>query len=140
MLLLGFILCGILCAFWTCLAIFFPMLGNFSTIIYSNIFLDSFSSSSGTLISQKLVWLTLPQGSLRLSSYLCIFSLYSALWQLFLPSWLPSYLFFFLLQLFQCIFHFSYCVVHNCLFFSSTSLLYISCIFSIHGSILFLRS
>jgi len=53
---------------------------------------------------------------------------------------LTSILFFFLLQLFQCIFHFSYCVVHHCLFFSSTSLLDISCIFSIHGSILFLRS
>ena len=41
--LLGFILYGILCASWTWVAISFPMLGKFSTIISSNIFSGSFS-------------------------------------------------------------------------------------------------
>ena len=34
MLLLGFILCGILCAFWTCLAIFFPVRDFFNNNIF----------------------------------------------------------------------------------------------------------
>ena len=52
MFLLGFILYSILCASWTWLTIYFPILGKFSTIISSNIFSDPFffSSSSGTLI------------------------------------------------------------------------------------------
>ena len=43
MFLLGFILPGTLCASWTWVAISFPMLGNFSTIISSNIFSVPFS-------------------------------------------------------------------------------------------------
>ena len=46
MFLLGFILYGIICASWTQVAISFPMLGKFSTIISSNIFSGSFSLSS----------------------------------------------------------------------------------------------
>ena len=59
--LLGFILCGTLCASWTWLTISFSMLGKFSTIISSNIFsyLFFFSSSSGTPIIQMLVHLIL---------------------------------------------------------------------------------
>ena len=41
--LLGFILPGTLCASWTWVAISFPMLGNFSAIISSNIFSGPFS-------------------------------------------------------------------------------------------------
>ena len=41
--LLGFILYGTRCASWTWVAISFPMLGKFSTIISSNIFLGPFS-------------------------------------------------------------------------------------------------
>ena len=44
-LLLGFIMPGTLCASWTWLTIFFPMLGKFSAIISSNIFSDHFSLS-----------------------------------------------------------------------------------------------
>ena len=52
MFLLGFILCGALCASWTCLTISFSMLGKFSTIISFKNFLISFlfSFSSGTPI------------------------------------------------------------------------------------------
>ena len=46
MFLLGFILPGTLCASWTWVAISFPTLGMFSTIISSNIFLGPFSLSS----------------------------------------------------------------------------------------------
>ena len=44
--LLGFILPRTLCAFWTWLVIFFPMLQKFSAIISSNIFSGPFSLSS----------------------------------------------------------------------------------------------
>ena len=43
--LLGFILPGTLCTSWTWVAISFPMLGKFSTIISSNIFSGPFSLS-----------------------------------------------------------------------------------------------
>ena len=77
--LLGFILYGTLCASWTLLTIFFPILGKFSTIISSNIFSVRFffSSSSGTPIIRMLVLLMLSQRSLRVSSILFIlFSLF----------------------------------------------------------------
>ena len=79
MFLLGFILYETLCASWTWLTIFFPILGKFSTIISSNIFSVPFlfSSSSGTPVIQMLVCLMLSQRSLRLSSILFIlFSLF----------------------------------------------------------------
>ena len=82
--LLGFILCGTLCASWTWLAISFPMLSKFSEIISSKTFSDPFfsSSSSGTPTLQMCI-LYSPRG---LWDYLQIFSffpLYSALQQLF---------------------------------------------------------
>ena len=75
---LGFILPGTLCNSWTWVAISFPMLGKFLTIISSNIFSSPFSlsSPSGTPIMRMLVHLMLSQRSLRLSSFfhsfLCI--------------------------------------------------------------------
>ena len=56
--LLGIILPGTICTSWTSVNISFPMLGEFSTIIYSNIFSDFFPSSpSGTHIIWMLVHL-----------------------------------------------------------------------------------
>ena len=77
---LGFILPGTLCASWTWLTISFPMLGKFSAIILSNIFLGPFSlsSPSGNPTMQILVCLILSQRSLRLFSF---FFLYSVPWQ-----------------------------------------------------------
>ena len=74
MFLLGFVLPGTLCASWTLVAISFPILWKFSTIISSNIFSDPFffSSFSWTPIIQILVHLMLSQRSLRLSSILFI--------------------------------------------------------------------
>ena len=70
---LGFILFGTLWVSWTLVIISFPILGNFSTIISSSIFLWSFFlSSSGTPMSRMLRHLTLSQRSLRLSSFLLI--------------------------------------------------------------------
>ena len=77
--LLGFIMTGTLCASWTWVAISFPMLGKFSTIISSNIFSGPFflSSPSGTPIMRISVRLMLSQKSLQLSSFLFIlFSLF----------------------------------------------------------------
>ena len=55
MFLLGFILYGILCASWTWLTISSSMLGKFSTIFSSNIFLYSFFfSSSSSAAAAKL--------------------------------------------------------------------------------------
>ena len=52
---LGFTLFGTLWASWICVAISFPILGKFSTIIFSNIFSDSFSfPSSGAPVIQCL--------------------------------------------------------------------------------------
>ena len=55
--LLGFCWPETLCASWTWLTIFFPMLGKFSAIISSNIFSGPFSlsSPSGTPVMQMLV-------------------------------------------------------------------------------------
>ena len=62
--------CMGLCTSWTWLTISFFMLGKFSTIISSKIFLYTFFflSSSGTPIIQMLVHLILSQRSLKLSS------------------------------------------------------------------------
>ena len=95
MFLLGFILYGTLCASWTLLAISVSMLGKFSTLISSKIFSYPFFlfSSSGTPIIQMLVCLILSWRSLRLSSVLFIFLLYSALQKLFPPFYLPAHSF-----------------------------------------------
>ena len=102
MLLLGFILCGTLCACWTSLTVSFPILGKFSTMISSKFFSYPFffSSSSVTPIIQILVHLIWSQRSLRLSSVLFIFLLYSALQKLFPPFCLPAHWFILLLQIF----------------------------------------
>ena len=74
--LLGFILPGTLCASWTWLTISFPMLGKFSAIISSNVFLGLFSlSSSGTPIMRILVHLMLSERFLRLSFFFPFFRL-----------------------------------------------------------------
>ena len=142
---LGFILYGTVCASWTCVTIFFPMLRTFSTVISSNIFSDTFFfSSSGTPIIQMLVHLVLSQRSLRLPSILFIHSFFFILL-------LGSYFHLFICQLTYPFFCLIYPVIDSfrvflisvivlfitvCLLFhSSRSLLNVSCIFSI----LFLR-
>ena len=101
---LGFILFGIFGISWTWVAISFPILGNFSTIISSSIFSWSFflSSSSGTLMIQMLGSLTLPQRSLKFSSFLSILFLFSSLLHLFPPFYLPPHLYYLLPQLLYC--------------------------------------
>ena len=63
--LLGFILYGTLCTFWTWVTISLSMLGNVLTIIVSNVFSGPFSS--GTPIIGMFVHLMLSQRSLRCS-------------------------------------------------------------------------
>ena len=77
---LGFTLFGTLWVSWTWVAISFPILGKFSTIISSIIFswLFFLSSSFGTPMIQMLGHLTFSQSSLRLSSFLLIFFFLSA--------------------------------------------------------------
>ena len=101
MFVLGFYLYGTLWATWTWLIISFSMLGKFSAIISSKIFsYPFFFSSSGTPIIRMLVHLILSQRSLRLSSALSFFLLYSALQKLFPSFYLPAHWFILLLQLF----------------------------------------
>ena len=139
---LGFVLFGTLWVSWTWVAISFPILGNFSTIISSSIFSWSFflSSSSGTPMIQMLGCLTLSQKSLRLSSFLLI--LFSSLLHLFLPFYLLSHLPIFCLHysivgpLQSVLISFIALFIIDWLFFvSCRSLLNISCIFSILVSI-----
>ena len=75
---LGFILFGTRWVSWTLVAISFPILGKFSTIISSSIFsCPFFLSSSGTPMILILRCLTLSQRSLRLSSFhLILFSFF----------------------------------------------------------------
>ena len=100
--LLGFILAGSLCASWTWLTISFPIWGDFSAIISSDIFSDPFSLSSlsGTHIMGMLVHLVLSQRSLWLSSSFFFFISYSVLWQWFAPFCPPAHLSILLPQLF----------------------------------------
>ena len=84
------------------MAISFPILGKFSTIISSSIFSwpSCLSSSSGTPMTQTLGCLTLSQRSLSLSSF--NFFLLSSLLHLSLPFYLPPHLSCLLPQLFYC--------------------------------------
>ena len=72
--LLGFFLAGNICASWTWLSIFFPILGTHSAVTSSNIFSHpySLSSPSWTHIMWMLVHLMFSQGYLRLSVFLFI--------------------------------------------------------------------
>ena len=86
---LGFILFGTLWVSWTWVAIFFPILGKFSTITSSSIFSWAFfMSSSGTPMIQMLGCLTLSQRSLRLSSFLLILFSFFLSAHLFPPFYL----------------------------------------------------
>ena len=112
MLLLGFILCGILCAFWTCLAIFFPVRDFFNNNIFRyflRLFLflwNPYKSKAGmiNIVPEFSEVVLLP---LHFSSLFCFVAVISTI----LTSILL--IFFFLLHFFQCIFHFSYCIVHH---------------------------
>ena len=99
---LGFILFGTLWVSWTWVAISFPILGKFSTIITLNIFSCPFflSSSSEIPMIRMLRHLTLFQRPLRLSSFLLI--IFSSLFHLFPPFYLPPHLSYLLPQLFYC--------------------------------------
>src|SRR5574341_58684 len=68
---LGFILFGTLWVSWIWVAVSFPILGKFSTVISSSIFSwPFFLSSSRARMIRVLGHLTLSQRSLRLSSFL----------------------------------------------------------------------
>ena len=104
---LGFILFGALWVSWTWVAISFPIIGKFSTIISSNIFSWPFflSSSLGTPMNRMLGLLTLSQSSLVLASLLLIlffFLFFSSLLHLFPTFYLPSHLSYLLPHLFYC--------------------------------------
>ena len=149
---LGFILFGTLWISWTSVIISFPILGKFSTIISSSIFSRSFflSSSSGTPMSQMLghcqMFDIVPEVSeVVLISFNSFFSFfpYASFISIILSSRHLSYL---LPQLFYCWFppewfwpqllHYSLFI--DSFFISSTSVLNISCVFSILVSILFI--
>ena len=148
---LGFILFETLWVSWTWVAISFPILGKFSTIISSSIFSWPFflSSSFGTPMIQMLGHLTLSQGSLRLSSILFFF-LFSSLLHFFLPFYLLPHLFYLLPPCFyywllpECFFFFFFIsfvalfIIYWLFFISPRSLLNLSCIFSILVSRLFI--
>ena len=141
----GFILPGIHCISWTWVTISFPILGKFSAIISSNIFSCPFSLS--LLLWEPYntnvdVFDIVPEVSETLHVF-SLFFLHSVLWQWFPPFFFPTHLFYcfiyspipsgaffiFIIPLFNWLF-----------FISSSSLLGISCIFSVCASILFLRS
>ena len=93
---LGFTLFGTLWVSCTWVAISFPILGKFSTIISSNIFSCPFllSSSSGTPMIQMVKCLTFPRGLWGCPDFFLFFFLY-----LFPPFYIPAHLSFLLSQL-----------------------------------------
>ena len=112
---LGFILFGTVCVSWTWVAISFPVLGKFSTIISSSIFsYPFFLSHSGTPMIQMLGHLTLSQRSLRLSSFLfsfplCFIYFHHSIFHLTYTILCLSYSTVCYLQI---AFDLSYCVIH----------------------------
>jgi len=160
--LLGLILYGNLCISWTWVIIYFTMLENylffsfflsffffFFTIISLNILSDPFSFLFFIWDPYDLnvdVFNVVPEVSEIVVTSFYSFFLSSASQQLFLPIYFQlTYPFFGLsystTDSFLSLFHFSYCVVHHSLFFSSSRfLLNISSIISIHDSILLPRS
>ena len=147
MFLLGLILYGTLCIPWTWVSFFFSKLGQFSSIISSNIFSGPFSLLLlGPAIMEMLLHLMLSERSLWLSSSLFNFSLYSILQQRFLPLCLPANLFVLWPHLFYLflLVYFSLVTVRftsvHLIFKSFTSLFNISCIFSVCASITFPKS
>ena len=102
---LGFILFGTLWVSWTCVTIFFPILGKFSALISSSIFAWPlfFYSSSGNLMTQMLGCFALSQKALRFSSFLFLFFLlFSSLFHLFPQFYLLPHLSNLLPPLFYC--------------------------------------
>ena len=115
---LGFILFGTLWVSWIWVSISFPILGKFSAIISERIFSWPFFlfSSSGTPMIWVLGRFTLSQRSLRLSSFLLIFSFFLSL-SLFPPFYLPPYLSYLCLSYstvgsLQSVFDLSYFIIH----------------------------
>ena len=99
---LGFILFVTLWVSWTWVAISFPTVGKFSTIISSSIFSwPFFLSSSGNPMVRMLGCLTLSQRSLRFSSFLLIL-FFSFLLHLFSPLYFIPHLSYPLPPLFYC--------------------------------------
>ena len=145
---LGFILFGTLWVSWTWVAISFPILWVFSTIIYSSIFSWPFflSSSFGTPMILMLGHLTLSQRSLRLSSFLlipfyffspCFICFHYSIFHLTYPIFCLCYS---TVGSLQSVFYLIYCIIHYILtlFSFSRSLLNLYCIFSILVSRLFI--
>ena len=118
MFLLGFILYGTLWPSWTWVAIFFPTLGNLSSMVSSNVSSCPFFLSYGTHMILMLGCLTLFQRFLRLSWFLfilfCLFCSASVISTiLYSSSLIHSSAFITLLfGLFQIIFNLRYCTVH----------------------------
>ena len=123
----GFILFGTFWVSWTWVAIFFPILGKFSTIASSRIFSWPFflSSSSGTPMIQMLGHLTLSQvvsvpGCPIVSEVVLIsfnsFFLFSSLLHLFPPFYLSPHLssasIILLLVPSRVFFYLIYCIIH----------------------------
>ena len=92
---------GTLWACWTQMALSYPMLGKFLTIVSSNIFSypGFFSSSSKSPIIKILLSIMLSQGYLRLPHVFTFCFLYSALLKICPPFYLPAHLFSLLPQL-----------------------------------------
>jgi len=135
MFLLQFTLHGAFCTSWTWVTVSFPLLGEFSAVLSSNIF----SGPSKTPDANGSVFNVVPEvpDTVIISFFSCfLFHGSDFQYSIFQLIYLFFCLIYYATDSFSCVFYFRCCVVHLC-FLDLLAFLNISCIFLVCASIIF---